>query len=102
MVEDTAYHLSHVATLGLTVNSGKSCLVPSQQVAYLGLVLDSVAMSACLSPRRVSDILQLLPRFRSGRRLPACSVRPPASREWVKPLLLILMLQPLSDDRSSF
>lgn len=62
--------LAHVARLGLMVNTEKSCLVPSQRVAYLGLVLDSVAMKACLSPRRMSDILQLLPHFRRGRWLP--------------------------------
>ena len=58
-----------MARLGLTVNWGKSCLDPSQRVTYLGMVLDSVAMRACLSPRRVNDILCLLPIFRAGRRL---------------------------------
>ena len=53
----------------LSVNWGKSCLDPSQRVTYLGMVLDSVAMRACLSPRRVHDILCLLPLFRAGRRL---------------------------------
>ena len=51
------------------MNQSKSCMDPSQRVTYLGLVLDSVAMKAYLSPRRVNDILRLLPLFRAGRRL---------------------------------
>ncbi|XP_033987890.1 uncharacterized protein LOC117483621 [Trematomus bernacchii] len=70
VAQDTARLLCHVARLGLTVNTGKSCLVPSQQVTYLGLVLDSVAMRACLTPRRVDDISHLLPIFRLGKNVP--------------------------------
>ncbi|KAL7385096.1 hypothetical protein ABVT39_015405 [Epinephelus coioides] len=70
VVQDTARPLTHVARLGLTVNVEKSCLVPTQRAAYLGLVLDSVAMRAYLSERRVDDILRLLPLFRRGKRLP--------------------------------
>ena len=57
VAQDTARLLSHMARLGLTVNWGKSCLDPSQRVTYLGIVMDSVAMRACLSPRRMDDIL---------------------------------------------
>ncbi|XP_033996783.1 uncharacterized protein LOC117491055 [Trematomus bernacchii] len=70
VAQDTARLLCHVARLGLTVNTGKSCLVPSQRVTYLGLVLDSVAMRACLTPRRVDDISHLLPLFRLGKNVP--------------------------------
>ncbi|XP_049432622.1 uncharacterized protein LOC125889006 [Epinephelus fuscoguttatus] len=70
VVQDTARLLTHVARLGLTVNVEKSCLVPTQRAAYLGLVLDSVAMRAYLSERRVDDILRLLLLFRRGERLP--------------------------------
>jgi hypothetical protein len=48
---DTARLLQHAARLGLTVNLLKSLLDPSQQVTYLGMVLDSDAMRASLSPR---------------------------------------------------
>ncbi|CAL8395091.1 unnamed protein product [Boreogadus saida] len=54
---DTARLLLHVARLGLTVNFVKSRLYPSQRVTYLGMVLDSDAMRAYLSLRRVTDIL---------------------------------------------
>ncbi|XP_059894386.1 uncharacterized protein LOC132447566, partial [Gadus macrocephalus] len=68
-VRDTAMLLSHVDRLGLMVNFTKSNLTPCRVVSYLGLVLDSVAMRACLSPKRVATILQLLQRFRRGKLL---------------------------------
>ena len=67
---DTARLLLHVARLGLTVNFVKSRLDPSQRVTYLGMVLDSDAMRAYLSPRRVTDILLCLPLFGYGRMVP--------------------------------
>ncbi|XP_030219303.1 uncharacterized protein LOC115548682 [Gadus morhua] len=67
---DTARLLLHVARLGLTVNFVKSRLDPSQRVAYLGMVLDSDAVRAYLSPQRVTDILLCLPRFGYGRMVP--------------------------------
>ena len=67
---DTARLLLHVARLGLTVNFVKSRLDPSQRVAYLGMVLDSDAMRAYLSPQRVTDILLCLPLFGYGRMVP--------------------------------
>lgn len=65
VAQDTS-RLLHVSRLGLKVNWAKSCFVPAQQAAYLGLVLDSMAMRA---ERRIYDILHLLPLFRKGRRL---------------------------------
>lgn len=70
VMRDTNRLMLHVSRLGLKVNVAKSCLVPTQRAAYLGLVLDSVAMKAYLSERRVDDILRLLPFFKRGRRLP--------------------------------
>ena len=43
--------LSHLDSLGLTVNWTKSSLVPNQSTSFLGLDLDTVAMTARLSPR---------------------------------------------------
>ena len=67
---DTARLLQHAARLGLTVNLLKSLLDPSQQVTYLGMVLDSDAMRASLSLWRVNDILLHLPLFECGRMVP--------------------------------
>ena len=41
--------LSHLESLGLTVYWTKSSLLPSQSASFLGLELDSVAMTARLS-----------------------------------------------------
>ena len=61
--------LSHVSRLGLKVNIKKSCLNPSQDTTFIGLALHTRSMSARPSPRRVDDILKLLPIFRRGRHL---------------------------------
>lgn len=65
----TARVLSHIACLGLRVNTEKSCLVPSQNTIFIGLDLNSLSMTARPSPRRVDDILRLLPIFQRGRHL---------------------------------
>ena len=59
-----------MARLGIKVNLEKSCLTPSQNTTYIGLALDTVAMTARPSPRRVDDILRLLRNFKRGRSLP--------------------------------
>ena len=62
----TSTLLEHVAQLGLTVNFKKSSLVPRQDVVFIGVAMDSVSMRARPSPRRVDDILELVPRVRGG------------------------------------
>ena len=62
----TSALLHHVAQLGLTVNFIKSSLVPCQDVVFIGIAIDSVSMRARPSPRRVGDILELVPRVRGG------------------------------------
>ena len=49
---DTMAVLSHLENLGLALNREKSCLIPSQRVEYLGLVLDSSLLRAVLTLRR--------------------------------------------------
>ena len=63
---DTTSLLNHVTQLGLTVNFAKSCLVPSQRVGFIGVVLDSLMMRASPSPQRVDDILNLVSRVWKG------------------------------------
>ncbi|XP_013877945.1 uncharacterized protein LOC106527568 [Austrofundulus limnaeus] len=63
---DTLKVLSHIDRLGLRVNWEKSNFVPSQEVTFLGIVLNSLTMTACPSPRRVSGIMQTLPTFLPG------------------------------------
>lgn len=45
--------LLHLLSLGLMLNKEKSCLTPCRMVLYLGLVLDSMTMRACLNPQRI-------------------------------------------------
>ena len=68
-LRDVESLVSHITSLGLTVNHGKSSLVPRQQTAFLGMHLDSRSMTASLSPRRVEDVVHLLRRFVGGRLL---------------------------------
>ncbi len=65
-VHDTSLLLEHVQKLGLSVNKAKSCLVPMQTITYIGMLLDSRAMSATLSRGRADNILQLLAHFQLG------------------------------------
>ena len=61
---DTAALLDHVTQLGMTVNVAKSCLIPRQDVVFIGMAIDSVTMRVRPSPRRVDDIVGLVSQFR--------------------------------------
>ncbi|XP_014834349.1 PREDICTED: uncharacterized protein LOC106912030, partial [Poecilia mexicana] len=63
---DTHTLLHHIDLLGLRVNWQKSNLVPSQQVTFLGVTMDSLTMTARPSPQRVEGILEMLPSFLPG------------------------------------
>ncbi|XP_037830295.1 uncharacterized protein LOC119616813 [Kryptolebias marmoratus] len=64
---DTQTLLHHIDLLGLRVNWQKSNLAPSQVVTFLGIMLDSLTITACPSPQRVEGILKKLPAFLPGR-----------------------------------
>ena len=61
--------LSHIQTLGFSVNERKSSLYPSQQFSFLGLEICSVSGRACLSEHRVTAFLPCLAQFQLGHRL---------------------------------
>ena len=67
VLRDTGLVLSHIQSLGLKVNWMKSNLEPIQQAVFVGLHLDSVAMSVSLTSQRVGNILALLSNFRLGK-----------------------------------
>ena len=48
--------LSHLKSLGLSVNWTKSSLLPRQSISFLGIELDSVAMTARLSEQRARRV----------------------------------------------
>lgn len=56
LIDNVRYALQLFDELGLTVQVKKSVLVPTQVVEFLGIVLDSVSMSATLPPRRKERI----------------------------------------------
>lgn len=56
LIENVRYALQLFDELGLTVHERKSVLVPTQVVEFLGIVLDSVNMTASLPPRRKERI----------------------------------------------
>ncbi len=58
--------LSHLECLGLRVNFAKSALSPSQQISFLGTVIDSARMRAVLTPEHALVIQQLVASFKLG------------------------------------
>ena len=50
-------------SLGIVVNLEKSCLVPSQTVTYLGMVLVSPSLKAFPTPMRVTTLLTQIAEF---------------------------------------
>ncbi len=49
--------LKHLSLLGLRVNWEKSKLVPMQRISFLGMELDSVNQTACLTQERAQSVL---------------------------------------------
>ncbi|KAK7925206.1 hypothetical protein WMY93_007516 [Mugilogobius chulae] len=69
-VHDTETVLAHMHRLGLTVNEDKSNLVPAQATVFLGVALDTVAMMARPSPRRLATSLATVAAFQDDAVLP--------------------------------
>ncbi|XP_016375724.1 uncharacterized protein LOC107714402 [Sinocyclocheilus rhinocerous] len=63
---DTEMLTSHLTSLGFRINYAKSQLIPSQEIEYLGLRIDSVAYRAVISERRIMAFYQCLAQFRKG------------------------------------
>ena len=61
--------LAHMGELGLRLNAKKSVLSPVQRTTYLGVVWDSTAMQARLSPARIESILISVERVKEGQSL---------------------------------
>ena len=49
LLQTLDYVIGVLDALGLTISVGKSCLVPSQRIEFLGFVIDSVAMTVCVT-----------------------------------------------------
>ena len=50
--------ITMVTDLGFTINYGKSQLVPSQEVCFLGFLINSVTMEVCMTPSKSAKLLQ--------------------------------------------
>ena len=59
--------LNHLRSLGLCTNFQKSVLIPSQRITFLGIDLDSRAMTARLSLPRVQSLTSCVRHFKVGR-----------------------------------
>ncbi|XP_056260073.1 uncharacterized protein LOC130186807 [Seriola aureovittata] len=66
---DTMTVSSLLENLGLAVNGEKSCLVPSQRVEYLGLVLDSALLRAVLTQKRTVVLMESLSQLTVGKHI---------------------------------
>ncbi|KAI2644361.1 ORF V: Enzymatic polyprotein [Labeo rohita] len=62
--------LRHLSHLGLRVNREKSKLSPVQMISFLGMELDSVNMTACLTNERTQSVLNCLKLFRHKTAVP--------------------------------
>ncbi|KAI2661198.1 ORF V: Enzymatic polyprotein [Labeo rohita] len=62
--------LQHLSHLGLRVNREKSKLSPAQRISFLGMELDSVNMTACLTNERTQSVLNCLKSFRHKAAVP--------------------------------
>ncbi|KAL0187568.1 hypothetical protein M9458_014667, partial [Cirrhinus mrigala] len=62
--------LQHLSHLGLRVNREKSKLYPVQRISFLGMELDSVNMTACLTNERTQSVLSCLNSFRHKTAVP--------------------------------
>ncbi len=62
--------LRHFSQLGLRVNWEKSKLSPVQRISFLGVELDLVSMTACLTEERVQAVLNCLSSFRGRNVVP--------------------------------
>ncbi|KAI2643070.1 enzymatic polyprotein [Labeo rohita] len=62
--------LRHLSHLGLRVNREKSKLFPVQRISFLGMELDSVNMTACLTNELMQSVLNCLKLFRHKTAVP--------------------------------
>ncbi|KAL2079594.1 hypothetical protein ACEWY4_025338 [Coilia grayii] len=67
VLRDTHRVHTHLTSLGFMVNHSKSNYSPSQNVTFIGLELDSVAMRARLSQERIRSLSNCLALFRNWR-----------------------------------
>ena len=71
----TVRMVNHLSALGLAINWEKSSPWPARQISYLGLSLDTQAMTASLSPDRREDLRLALSSVTPSRLAPVGAIR---------------------------
>ncbi len=66
LLSDKFRLLAHIQSLGLTVNMQKSMLIPSKNISYLGVELNSINMRVRLSEERSQKLISSLAVFKLG------------------------------------
>ncbi|KAL0161985.1 hypothetical protein M9458_041381, partial [Cirrhinus mrigala] len=66
LLSHRSFLLSHLDCMGLRINFAKSALSPSQQILFLGTVLDLTLMRALVMPEHALAIQQLTASFKVG------------------------------------
>ena len=72
LLEDLQTVLRLCYELGIVINPKKSCLIPSQVVQYLGVVIDSTSFGASPSVERISQLQSTATVFQSCASPTAC------------------------------
>ncbi len=78
---DTKTLVSHLQNLGFKINEMKSCLVPTPEIIYLGLRLNSVLYQAFLSEERIRSIRGCLFPFSEREESPIQTMFTPAGTD---------------------
>ena len=68
-LRESAFLISYATRLGLKINQEESSRLPSQQIVFSGIQLDSRLIVATPSQQRVNNTLKLISHFRRGRAL---------------------------------
>ena len=61
--------VSHLTSLGFTLNLEKSVFTPSQRTTFIGITLDSIALKAWMSQERIQSFLDCLSNFQLDRKI---------------------------------
>ena len=66
----TGWVVSHLQSLGFSLNYEKSVLIPARSADFIGITLNSTSLTAQLTQDRVDSILKCAGSFQVGRRVP--------------------------------
>ena len=53
-VQDTVFLMD---SLGFTIHTDKSVLIPTQTISFVGFILNSISMTICLTPQKANNLI---------------------------------------------